>query len=239
MATTKKGKKTGKKKSGKKSTKKTTNRRTRNVSPLNRTTSEADKERDMSKSRTSTSSTTSSPAEKRVAETTSVAKDAMERLEKIQQDVAAPTRESSAKRSQTGTGNNPTPPEERLPTGPGTQTTAAADMAAGAISAARDHLIRQEETDKRLKSDPRYERDQEVFKMGQEGKLPLVPPSEAEVIAGAERAGVSEAVAEAIPKSPEEQIADDKKRLDEAKKKDEEISPTSKSDNTGRTTAGT
>lgn len=234
MATTRK--KTGKRKStsrsqksaSKRAKKKSTSARKRGgskVSPLS-TSKESDKKESTSARKTATDKVTEG--------TSNVAKDAMKKLENIQKEVAAPTREPSAKRSQSGTGNHPVPPEERQPGLAGTQATAAADMAAGAISAARDHLVRQEETEKRLKSDPRYERDQLVYKMGQEGKLGLVPPSDAEAAAIAERSGISQEVADKIPRTAEEQAADDKRRLEEAQRK----SDATKSDNSGGTTSG-
>jgi hypothetical protein len=261
MATTKRGKKTtgkAKKKSikhratikkhpRKKTAAKssTTKKKGGKVSPFN---SSSDKDSAADSSTSTSKSAKKTASDERNEKITSGAKDAaetaMKKLEAIQKEVAAPPRESSAKRSQSGTGNNPTPPEERSPAQAGTQVTAAADMAAGAISAARDHLVRQEETERRLKSDPRYERDQEVFKKGQEGKLALVPPSEAEVAALAERTGISEEVADKIPKTPEEQIADDKKRLAEADKRAEQLrgaraGESSDSHNSGGTTTGT
>jgi hypothetical protein len=221
--TTKKSKshrKTVKKHSRKSAIKSSKPPRRNKVSPLKTT----NKEGDTSPTSHSTSDKNKSGDKARAQqdkmnkELRSTTDSAMKKLEDIQKEVAAPTKESSAKRSQSGTGNNPTPPEERLPGLAGTQATAAADAAAGAISAARNHMVLQAETDTRLKSDPRYERDQEVYKMGQEGKLGLVPLSDAEAAVAATRAGISEEVVDKIPKTAEEQVADDKRRLEEAKK---------------------
>jgi hypothetical protein len=115
--------------------------------------------------------------------------------------------------------NNPTPPEDRV-AGPGPASTAALDAAAGAVAAAGANLQAQATADARLKSDPRYERDQKVYELGQAGKLGYVPPSPAAVAAS----GVKPEVLEELPKTPEEQVAQDMPRLEQAERKAAETS---------------
>ncbi len=108
--------------------------------------------------------------------------------------------------------NNPTPIEDRV-AGPGPASTAALDAASGAISGARANLEAHESAEARLKSDPRHERDQEVYSMGQAGTLGYVPPSAAELAAS----GVSPEVLKELPKNADEQNTQDMERLNKGK----------------------
>jgi hypothetical protein len=131
-------------------------------------------------------------------------------------------KESSAKRAASpGKGNNPVPPEERTFSGPANApaATAALATAASAISTARDQIASQLVADAKLTSDPRYERDQELYALQQQGKAGLIPPSEAEQAAAAARAGLTPEVAEKIPSDVDAQVADDMKRINEAKER--------------------
>lgn len=130
----------------------------------------------------------------------------------------AETMKSSWDRAQETGNPHPVAPEDRLPTR-GPAILAAAATAAGALGQARDAITLQLESDARLTSDPRYERDQKVFELGQTGKLGLVAPTEAEKAAQVERAGVSAEVAALVPSTPEEQVADDMRRLGEAEER--------------------
>lgn len=150
------------------------------------------------------------------------AEDTVKMLNDMIEKTAAPTKESSAKRSQSGgAGNNPIPPAERKEIGPAAApaATTAASTAAHMISAARDQLTSQLDADAKLTSDLRYERDQALYELQQQGKAGLIPPSEAEVAAAAVRAGTPPEVAEKIPATQEEQISDDMKRIKEAEER--------------------
>lgn len=151
------------------------------------------------------------------------AEDTLKELDKLQEKIAVPTKESSAKRSQESGNPNPTPPQERKREYAGDQNLALANAAAQQVSGARTQLTAQLEADARLTSDPRYERDQKIFEMGRQGTLQYVPPSEAEAIAESARAGVPPEAAQAIPRTPEEQAADDMKRLEQAEKTAEQV----------------
>jgi hypothetical protein len=111
---------------------------------------------------------------------------------------------------------NPEKPEDREPTFAGMATTGPRDLAAGAVRSAIGMVKAAETIEARLNSDPRRERDQKVFELGRQGKLGLVPPSEAEVAATAERMGYSTEVTDKLPKTPEEQVEEDTKRLEAA-----------------------
>lgn len=156
------------------------------------------------------------------------ARETLDKLEDAAQSSATPTYKPSAERSKESGNPHPIKPEDRVPT-IGLAYTASADSAAGAIGAARAQLEGQLEADKRIQSDPRWERDQKVFEMGQKGQLGLVPPSEAEVAAQAVRGGMPSAVAEKLPTTPEEQAADDMERLEKGEKRAEVISPAANS----------
>lgn len=132
---------------------------------------------------------------------------------------------SSLERAGKGGNLHPVAPEDRkIQRGP--QVLAGAATAAGAIGAARDALTSQLEADARLISDPRYERDQKVYELGQAGKLQNVPPSEAERIAQVAHAGNPPEVAEAMPKDVHEQIRDDMARLGVAESTPASVSAT-------------
>lgn len=124
----------------------------------------------------------------------------------------------SSERAKTPGNLNPVPPQDRSPS-PGAAVRNPADIAAAHIAAATTAIDVHNRTEAILESDPRRERDQRVFELGQTGKLGLVPPTEAEVKAAAERSGLSEEVVDLIPKGPEEQIADDMERLDKAEER--------------------
>ncbi len=117
--------------------------------------------------------------------------------------------------------NNPTPPEDRV-AGPGPAATAALDAASGAVAAAGANLQAQERSDALLKSDPRYERDQKVYEMGQTGKLGYVPLSPAEVAAS----GVSPEVLKELPKNAQEQADQDMGRLEQGEQRAAEATGT-------------
>lgn len=142
----------------------------------------------------------------------------VETLNDMAKSFEAETYDSSFNRSQKSGNLNPTAPEDRT-AARGPQVLAGAATAAGAIGAARDALTTQLTADARLASDPRYERDQKVFELGQQGKLGLVPPTEAEVITSAARAGTPPEAADKIPTTPEEQVSQDMPRLEEAEKR--------------------
>jgi hypothetical protein len=133
--------------------------------------------------------------------------------------------ESSITRASKPGNLNPTAPEDRTPQR-GPQVLAGAATAAGAIGAARDALTTQLVADARLVSDPRYERDQKVFALGQQGRLGLVPPTEAEVITAASRAGTPPEAAEKLPTTPEEQVSQDMPRLEAAEKRAASVNQT-------------
>jgi len=76
------------------------------------------------------------------------------------------TKKSSAERSQEGSNLNEAPPDEREQFAP--DMVAAAQVGLAAYSARVSDTL---EAETRLRSDPRYERDQEIFKLGQQGKI--------------------------------------------------------------------
>jgi hypothetical protein len=142
----------------------------------------------------------------------------VEKLNEMAQQFESPTYKSSFARSQEEGNLHPVPPEERTRSR-GPQVLAAAATAAGAIGAARDALALQLESDARLASDPRYERDQKVYDLGQAGKLPAITPTDAELAARVERAGMNPEIADKLPKTPEQQIAQDMPRLEELERR--------------------
>ncbi len=144
----------------------------------------------------------------------------VEQINNIQKQFQAEQIPSSAERAKKSGNYHPVPPEERSPAR-GPQTLAAADTAAGALGAARDAITSQLVADARIASDPRYERDQKVYELGATGKLGKIAPSEAEVAAALEKTGLSQEVADKIPKNAEEQVAQDMPRLEAA-----EVAPT-------------
>lgn len=142
----------------------------------------------------------------------------VEKLNEIVKEFEGEVYESSFARSQKSGNLNPVAPEDRtISRGPA--VLAAAATAAGAIGAARDALVTQLESDARLVSDPRYERDQKVYELGQAGKLAGIAPAPAEAAAQMARAGLPPEVAELTPKTAEEQVAQDMPRLKEAEKR--------------------
>lgn len=150
------------------------------------------------------------------------------------------TFESEAKKphsERTGADNNPTPPHERNMANAGPAATAALDSVAQSTRNAIESLRNHEESEARIKSDPRWERDQKVFEMGRAGKLGAVPPAEEEIAAMASRAGVPEEVIEAMPKTPEEQAARDMERLRAAEEKT--ATGTTAAPSTGKTETST
>lgn len=133
-------------------------------------------------------------------------------LDELRTDLGVETMGPSKERAKQPGNPHPIAPQDRLPAA-GPAQTAAADIAAGHISAAQTAIETQLTSEARIKSDPRHERDQKVYELGQTGKLGLVPPTEAEVAATAQRAGLTPEVADKIPKTAEEQVAEDTKRL--------------------------
>jgi hypothetical protein len=149
----------------------------------------------------------------------------VEKLDEIVKQFESKTYESSLERQKKKGNLNPVAPEDRtIQRGPLVLQGAA--TAAGAIGAARDALAGQLEADARLTSDPRYERDQRVYELGQAGKLAGIRPTEAEAAAAVARAGLPPEVAELTPKTAEEQVAQDMPRLDEAERKPAGVSST-------------
>lgn len=142
----------------------------------------------------------------------------VEKLGEIVKQFEGETYGSSMERAKQPGNLNKVPPHERS-ADRGPAVLAAAATAAGAIGAARDAITMQLESDARLTSDPRYERDQKVFELGQAGKLGMVPPTEAEAAAAAARAGLPPEIGELTPKTPEEQVAQDMPRLQEAEER--------------------
>ena len=121
------------------------------------------------------------PGMKQPAPRTSGAKaqETLRELEKIQVKIAAKPKKSSAAKSQEKGNANETPPAARGPGTLGDQELALANAAAASVAAASVKLQRQLEADARLSSDPRYERDQEVFELGRAGKLAAATPAPA------------------------------------------------------------
>lgn len=142
----------------------------------------------------------------------------LEQLNELAQKSQSPLRTE-------GNWNNPVPAAERTAANTSPAATGQLSSAAGAIQAARTALQLQVDSDKRLMSDPRYERDQRIYELGQAGKLGKVPPTEAEKAAAAMRSGLDPKVIEMIPSTPEEQVADDMKRLDQAEKLSAPVKP--------------
>lgn len=153
------------------------------------------------------------------------AEEAVKAIEEVEKKYAAETYGPSDERAKQPGNLNPIPPHERtLARGP--QATAPIDAAAGHLSAARTAITQQYESEARLKSDPRHERDQKIYELGQQGKLGFVPPSEAEVAAQAAKSGLPPEVADRLPKTPQEQAEQDMVRLNKAEEISKEINPT-------------
>lgn len=144
------------------------------------------------------------------ASATVSAEETVAELKSLQEKYGAETRGPSAGETQ----NHPVPAAERH-AGPSPADTQAAASAASALGSARAQIENQLVTEARLASDPRRERDQRVYEMGQRGELAFVPPSEEEVAAQAARSGLTPEVIEDLPKTPSEQAERDEKRLDE------------------------
>jgi hypothetical protein len=139
---------------------------------------------------------------------------APEYLKLSQNDVTLKAKDSSAARSQRPGNDYPVPPQDRKPDPTG--QTSLAVTAASALAAAANAASVDATTEARLASDPRRQRDLRLLEVQQQGKTALIPPHPAEVAANLQRAGVSPEVAELIPKTPEEQVAQDMPRLEEA-----------------------
>lgn len=136
----------------------------------------------------------------------------LDELKGLQEKHGAETRGPSAG----PTTNNPVPAHERT-TAPVTGGGIAA--AAAAIGAARSQIENELIADARLASDPRRERDQKIFEMGQRGELGFVPPSEAELAAAGAKLGTKgEEVIAATPKTGAEQVDQDMPRLKEGER---------------------
>jgi hypothetical protein len=149
----------------------------------------------------------------------------VKKLDEIVKQFEAPTYGGSMERHKQPGNLNPVPPEERtIQRGP--LVLQAAATAAGAIGAARDALSTQLEADARLTSDPRYERDQMVYELGQAGKLAGIRPTDAEVEAQVARSGLPPEVADKLPKDAKEQIEQDMPRLEEAQRRPAAVSST-------------
>lgn len=142
------------------------------------------------------------------------AEDTLKHAQKLIETGVAKTRGPAA----TASDYHPIPAAER--TGPSTAPAATAqlDQALGAIGAARTAMTAQLVSDAKIASDPRYERDQKVFALGQQGKLSAVPPSDAEKVAMAARAGIDPEAAKLTPSTPAEQVQQDMPRLEAAEK---------------------
>jgi hypothetical protein len=162
------------------------------------------------------------PGEKQPAhnEPQQVREQTLDALRDMQDNMQVETYGPSGDRAKQPGNLNETPPHERLPAS-GPAITSAAQIAAGHIAAATTAIELQETSDRLLKSDPRYERDQKVFEMGQRGKLGLVPPSEAEQAVMAQRAGISADAADKIPTNAEEQVEEDMQRLNVAEEREQ------------------
>lgn len=113
-------------------------------------------------------------------------------------------------------GNAHTIPPEKRTLPPGPQQLAQVDSAYHHASAAEASATMHERSQALIESDPRHERDQKVFELGKQGKLPLVPPTEAEKITLAARTGVPAEAASQIPSTPQEQVEQDMPRLEAA-----------------------
>jgi hypothetical protein len=142
----------------------------------------------------------------------------VEKLNEMSKEFEAETYGPSDERSKQGGNLNKIPPHERHASR-GPQVLAAAATASGALGAARDAITQQLESDARLVSDPRYERDQKVYELGAAGKLAGIAPAPAEAAAQAARAGLPPEVAKLTPKTPEEQIEQDMPRLKEVEER--------------------
>jgi hypothetical protein len=155
----------------------------------------------------------------------------VEKLREVRSDLGVETYGPSSERAKTPGNLNPTPPEDRKPS-PGPMQTAPAAVAAGHLAAAEAQILSQETSDRLIKSDPRHERDQEVFELSRTGKIGLVPPSEADVATLAARSGLPQEVIDKLPKTPEEQVAQDAPRLAEARERAAAQSPTAQASGT-------
>lgn len=164
------------------------------------------------------------PGEKQPAHSSpqEVAQGTVDALNQMREDLNVETYGPSSERAKQPGNLNPIPPHERSASQTGSATTTPAQIAAGHLAAATTAIETHQRTEQLLNSDPRRERDQKVYELGQTGKLGLVPPSEAEVKAMAERSGLSEEVADALPGSVEEQVADDMNRLHQAEERAQE-----------------
>ena len=170
----------------------------------------AEKGREILKSRAALGEPgTKQPAHKNPLEDAEVV---LDELKGLQEKYGAETRGPSAGDVQ----NHPVPPAERT-TAPVTGGGIAA--AAAAVGAARGQIENELVAEARLASDPRRERDQKMFEMGQRGELGFVPPSEAELAAaGAKLGSKGDEVIAAIPKSGKEQVDQDMPRLEEGER---------------------
>lgn len=154
------------------------------------------------------------PQPKQNTDVRASAEETLKHAQKLIETGVAKTRGPAA----TASDYHPIPAAER--TGPATAPAATAqlDQALGAIGAARTAMTAQLTSDARIASDPRYERDQKVFALGQQGKLGAVPPSEAEKVAMAARTGIDPEAAKLAPSTSAEQVAQDMPRLAAAEK---------------------
>ena len=154
------------------------------------------------------------PQPKQNTDVRASAQETLEHAQKLIESSVAKTRGPAA----TASDYHPIPAAER--TGPSTAPAATAqlDQALGAIGTARTAMTTQLTSDARIASDPRYERDQKVFALGQQGKLGAVPPSDAEKVAMASRAGIDPEAAKLTPSTPAEQVEQDMPRLEAAEK---------------------
>lgn len=139
-------------------------------------------------------------------------------LQEARTNLGVETYGPSSERAKQSGNLNPVPPHERKAS-QGPMQTAAADLAAGHLAAAETAILTQAESQARIESDPRHERDQKVFELARTGKLAGIAPSPAEAAAIAARSGMPQEVADLIPKTPEEQVAQDMPRLEEAERR--------------------
>lgn len=159
---------------------------------------------------------------KHADETRASAEETLKQIDELTKKSEAPQRGPAA----TATDYHSVPAHERTTAQQAPASTSQLDSAALALGAARAAVTTQLQSDARLMSDPRYERDQKIYEMGKQGKLGMVPPSEAEKAAQAARVGLPPEVVEKIPSTPSEQVSDDMKRLQEAEKRSKELNPT-------------
>jgi len=103
--------------------------------------------------------------------------EAVKQIQKLTTELAGDTAPKLPTSQRYDKNPNSTPPGERsLADTPTSAATSQLTSAALALNAASDAYTLQADSDKRLKSDPRYERDQKIFELGQTGiPIPSTP----------------------------------------------------------------